>query len=89
MLTRPSPIAVVRRLFKMGLKSVERRLIKTLRRLFHPLPAEIWSMLIYDDANLENVQIWWIAVKICLGRGTNEAYFMDRNEIAFTDTNRR
>ena len=42
--TRQLDIAVVRRLFKMGLKSVERRL-KTLRRLFHPLPAEIWSML--------------------------------------------
>ena len=47
--TRHFQIAVVRRLFKMGLKKVERRL-KTLRRLFHPLPAEMWSMLKYADA---------------------------------------
>ena len=33
----------------MGAKTVERRL-KTLRRLFHPSPAEMRSMLIYDDA---------------------------------------
>ena len=42
--TRQSSIAVVRRLFKVGRQLVERRL-KTLRRLFHPLPAEVWSML--------------------------------------------
>ena len=47
--TRHSTIAVVRRLFKMGLKSVERRL-KTLRRLFHPLLVGTCAMLIYDDA---------------------------------------
>ena len=47
--TRQSVIAVVRRLFKIGAKTVERRL-KTLRRLFHPSPAEMRSMLIYDDA---------------------------------------
>ena len=43
-ITRHSEIAVVRRLFKMGPKMVQRRL-KSLRRLFHSLPAEIWSML--------------------------------------------
>ena len=52
--TRQFSIAVVRRLFKMGLQMVERRW-NTLRRLFHPLPAEMWSMLIYDDAYFQNV----------------------------------
>ena len=33
----------------MGRQLVERRL-KTLRRLFHPLPAEVWSMLKNSDA---------------------------------------
>ena len=33
----------------MGPQMVERRL-KTLRRLFHPLPAEVWSMLKNTDA---------------------------------------
>ena len=47
--TRQSSIAVVRRLFKVGRQLVERRL-KTLRRLFHPLPAEVWSMLNNSDA---------------------------------------
>ena len=42
--TRHSEIAVVRRLFKMGLKSSLRRL-KTVRRLFHPLPVEMCAML--------------------------------------------
>ena len=37
-------IAVVRSLNQMRPKMVERRL-KSLRRLFHSLPAEIWSML--------------------------------------------
>ena len=37
----------------MGPKMVERRLT-TLRRLFHPLPAEMWSMLFYDDAYFRN-----------------------------------
>ena len=44
--TRQSGIAVVRRLFKMGPKSCLRRL-KTVRRLFHPLPVEMCAMLIY------------------------------------------
>ena len=48
-ITRQSAIAVVRRLFKMGLKSSLRRL-KTVRRLFHPLPVEMCAMLISDDA---------------------------------------
>ena len=47
--TRRSAIAVVRRFFKMGPKMVERRL-KTVRRLFHPLPVEMCAMLISDDA---------------------------------------
>ena len=47
--SRQSAIAVVRRLFKMGPKMVERRL-KTVRRLFHPLPVEMCAMLISDDA---------------------------------------
>ena len=42
--TRQSRIAVVRRLFKMGLKSALRRL-KTLRRLFHPLLVAMSAML--------------------------------------------
>ena len=42
--TRHLLIAVVRCLFEMGRKTVERRL-KSLRRLFLSLPAEIWSML--------------------------------------------
>ena len=42
--TRQSQIAVVRRLFKMGLKSALRRL-KTLRRLFHPLLVAMSAML--------------------------------------------
>ena len=42
--TRQWGIAIVRCWFKMGLQLVERRL-KTLRRLFQPLPAEVWSML--------------------------------------------
>ena len=46
--TRQSEIAVVRRLFKMSRQLVERRLT-TLRR-FHPLPAEVWSMLKNSDA---------------------------------------
>ena len=37
-------IAVVRRFFKMGPRMVERRL-KTLRRLFNPLPGKMRSML--------------------------------------------
>ena len=56
--TRQSSIAVVRRLFKVGRQLVERRL-KTLRRLFHPLPAEVWSML-KNSATL-------IASAICRG----------------------
>ena len=44
MCTRHLPIAVVRRLFKMGPKMVERRL-KTVRRLFHPLLVEMCAML--------------------------------------------
>ena len=43
-LTRHLGIAVVRRLFKMGPKMVERRL-KTVRRLFHPLLVEMCAML--------------------------------------------
>ena len=42
--SRQSKIAVVRRLFKMGLKSVQRRL-KTVRRLFHPLLIAMCAML--------------------------------------------
>ena len=42
--TRHFQIAVVRRLNEMGPKTVERRL-NTLRRLFHPFLAEMWSML--------------------------------------------
>ena len=42
--TRQFGIAVVRRLFKMGLKSALRRL-KTVRRLFHPLLVEMCAML--------------------------------------------
>ena len=42
--TRHLGIAVVRRLFKMGLKSVQRRL-KTVRRLFHPLLVAMCAML--------------------------------------------
>ena len=42
--TRQSVIAVVRRLFKMGPKMVERRL-KTVRRLFHPLLVAMCAML--------------------------------------------
>ena len=42
--TRQSAIAVVRRLFKMGPKMVERRL-KTVRRLFHPLLVAMCAML--------------------------------------------
>ena len=44
LLTRQSGIAVVRRLFKMGLKSALRRL-KTVRRLFHPLLVAMCAML--------------------------------------------
>ena len=47
--TRQSEIAVVRRLFKMGRKMVERRL-KTVRRLLHPLLVEMCAMLENDDA---------------------------------------
>ena len=47
--TRQFSIAVVRRLFKMVRQMVERRL-KSLRRLFHPLFAEVWSMLKNSDA---------------------------------------
>ena len=48
--TRRYGIAVVRRLFKMGPKMVQRRL-RTLRRLLPPLPAaELWSMLKNADA---------------------------------------
>ena len=42
--TRQSGISVVRRLFKMGLKSVQRRL-KNVRRLFHPLLVAMCAML--------------------------------------------
>ena len=42
--TRRSAIAVVRRFFKMRLKSVQRRL-KTVRRLFHPLLVAMCAML--------------------------------------------
>ena len=42
--TRQSEIAVVRRLFKMGRQMLERR-SKTLRRLFHPPSAQVWSLL--------------------------------------------
>ena len=48
-LTRHLGIAVVRRLFKMGPKMVERRL-KTVRRLLHPLLVEMCAMLKNDDA---------------------------------------
>ena len=51
--TRHSVIAVVRRLFKMGLKSCLRRL-KIVRRLFHPRLVEMSAMLIYDDAYFRN-----------------------------------
>ena len=47
--TRHFGIAVVRRLFFLGPKTCGRRL-KTFRRLFHPSPAAMWSMLISDDA---------------------------------------
>ena len=47
--TRQLGIAVVRRLFKMGPKMVERRL-KTVRRLLHPLLVEMCAMLKNDDA---------------------------------------
>ena len=49
MITRHFAIAVVRRLFKMGPKMVERRL-KTVRRLLHPLLVEMCAMLKNDDA---------------------------------------
>ena len=42
--TRQSAIAVVRRLFKMVPKMVERRL-RIVRRLFHPLIVEMCAML--------------------------------------------
>ena len=42
--TRQYAIAVVRRLFKMGPKMVERRL-KTVRRFFHPLLVAMNAML--------------------------------------------
>ena len=48
-ITRQLGIAVVRRLFKMGPKMVERRL-KTVRRLLHPLLVEMCAMLKNDDA---------------------------------------
>ena len=59
MLTRPSPIAVVRRLFKMGLKSVERRL-KTLRRLFARSAKILWPMLKNADAYFPFFHFYYI-----------------------------
>ena len=58
--TRQSEIAVVRRLFKMGRQMAERRW-KTLRRLFHPLPAEVWSVL-KNSATLIQSATWQDAV---------------------------
>ena len=48
-ITRHLGFAVVRRLFKMGPKMVERRL-KAVRRLLHPLLVAMCAMLISDDA---------------------------------------
>ena len=50
MISRHFAIAVVRRLFKMGPKMVERRL-KTVRRLLHPLLVEMCAILKNDDGN--------------------------------------
>ena len=56
--TRQSEIAVVRRLFKMGLKSVQRRL-KTVRRLFHPLLVAVCAMLKNCARSAKNVLIFF------------------------------
>ena len=68
--------AVVRRLFKMGLKSVQRRL-KTVRRLFHPLlvamcailkngarSAKIVLIFRYSERNIEDFLCFSIISKV-------------------------
>jgi hypothetical protein len=52
--TRRSVIGVGRRLLEMGRKLAEQR-SKSLRRLFHLLSAEIWSMLQKSARSTENV----------------------------------
>ena len=58
-ITRRWGIAVVRRLFKMGLKSVERRL-KTLRRLFARSAKILWPMLKNADAYFPFFHFYYI-----------------------------